>query len=102
MAKSIKKSESKKSIPIPASTYTFIEDAINSKKHKAGGRTLILSKSYKPAGQRPVMAGAVLIECNDGFFKVKTDNDDLHYRLGPGNIKDMEFREEKTSQNEQP
>lgn len=88
----MKQKQQKSSIPIPLEVKRGIEDAINSKKEKTGGKRYRLLWPFTIPGQKPIPESAILIECNDGYFLIQSMGHD-HYRVGVKYIAEMSVSE---------
>lgn len=75
-----KKSQQK--IPVPESVTNQIEDAINGKKEKEGGRRFVLKEEFKIPGQTTMPAETELVESNDDYYHVVISGRYMHYRIG--------------------
>src|ERR1700743_1859418 len=89
--KMAKKSQQK--ISVPQSVTNQIQDAINSKKEKEGGRRFVLKEEFKIPGQTTMPAETKLVESNDNYFHVVINGRYMHYRIGAKWLKEMNVSE---------
>jgi hypothetical protein len=78
-----KKNPEKQKIQIPQEINNQVQDVIHNKKEKEGGKRFVLNEKYRiPGYLMPLQKDGVLIECNDGYYKVITNlGTEQPYRL---------------------